>query len=228
MQSDLSVMLLRTLFLYFVILVIFRIMGKREIGQLSVFDFVVSVMIAELAVLSIEDPKMPLIKGLLPMFILTGTQVFISYLSLKNKRIRDLLDGRPSIIIEKGKLQEKEMARQRYNIDDLLTQLREKNITNLADVEFAILETTGKLSVKKKDSKGALTPEDLGIRVNTVGMPLPVIIDGEVLDHNLEKLGKTRLWLKQRLKQFGTTDFQKVFFASVDEMGRMFVDLRHR
>ncbi len=228
MQSDLSIMLLRTLFLYFIILMIFRIMGKREIGKLSIFDFAVSVMIAEMAVFTIEDPEMPLIKGLLPIFILTATQVLLSFLSLKSRRVRDLLDGRPSIIIEKGILMEKEMARQRYNIDDLLTQLREKNITNLADVEFAVLETSGKLSVKKRDGKEALTPDDLGIRVTTVGVPLPVIVDGEVLDHNLEKLGITRLWLKQRLKEFGTTDFQKVFFASVDEMGRMFVDLRDR
>lgn len=228
MQSDLSIILLRTLFLYFVILVMYRIMGKREIGKLSIFDFAVSIMIAEIAVFAIEEPKMPLIKGLLPIFILVITQISISFVSLKSKKIRDMLDGRPSIVINKGRLMEKEMAKQRYNLDDLLTQLREKDITNLADVEFAVLESSGKLSVKKKDGKEPLTADDLGISVPRVGVPLPVIVDGEVLDENLEIMGKTRLWLKQRLKEFGTTDFNKVFFASCDEMGNMFVDLRNR
>lgn len=228
MQSDLVVMLLRTLILYFVILIMFRIMGKREIGKLSIFDLTVSVMIAEIAVFSIEDPDLPLIKGLMPIFALVLTQVVISFLSLKSRRLRDVIDGRPSIIIDKGKINEKEMSRQRYNFDDLLTQLREKNIMNLADVEFAVLETSGKLNVKKKDGKEPLTPEDIGLRVPPIGVPLPVIVDGEVLDQNLEKLGKTRLWLKQRLKEFGTTEFNKVFFASVDELDNMFVDLRNR
>lgn len=228
MQSDLVIMLLRTLFLYFVILMMFRIMGKREIGKLSIFDLVVSIMIAEIAVFSIEDPDMPLLKGLLPMFMLVLTQILISYISLKSRRMRELLDGRPSIIIEKGKLNQQEMKRQRYNFDDLLTQLREKDIHNLADVELAMLETTGKLSVQRKKSREALTAEDLGIQKLTLGTPLPVIIDGEVMDENLEKLGKTRLWLKQRLKHYGTTDFQQVFFASVDETDQLFVDLRQK
>lgn len=228
MQSELLIMLLRTLFLYFLILVMFRIMGKREIGKLSIFDLVVSVMIAEIAVFSIEDPDMPLVKGIVPMLLLVMAQILTSFISLKSKSFRDLIDGKPSIIIEKGKINEREMKRQRYNFDDLLTQLREKNITNIADVEFAVLETTGKLSVQKKIEKEPVTPQDLGLRIVPTGLPLPVIVDGEVLDENLEKLGKTRLWLKQRLKEFGTTDFHKVFFASVDELGNMFVDLRNR
>lgn len=228
MQSDLTIMLLRTLFLYFVILFVYRVMGKREIGKLSVFDFVVSFMIADIAVFAIEDPEMPLITGLGPIAVLVFTQIGISYLSLKSRKLREIVDGKPSIIIEKGKINEQEMRRQRYNFDDLLTQLREKNITNIADVEFAVLETSGKLSVIKKPEKESITPEAIGIKVENGGIPLPVIIDGEVIDENLEKIGKTRLWLKQRLKAYGTTDFQKVFFASVDEKGEMFVDLRDR
>lgn len=228
MQSDITIMMLRTLFLYFVILFVYRIMGKREIGKLSVFDFVVSFMIADIAVFAIEDPEMPLITGLGPIAVLALTQIGISYLTLKNRKLREILDGKPSIIIEKGKINEKEMRRQRYNFDDLLTQLREKNITNIADVEFAYLETSGKLSVIKKPEKESITPETIGIKVDNGGIPVPVIIDGEVIDENLEKLGKNRLWLKQRLKVYGTTDFQKVIFASVDEKGHMFVDLRDR
>jgi len=226
MQSELTIMLLRTLFLYFVILFVLRIMGKREIGKLSVFDFVVSIMIAEIAVFSIEDPKMPLLNGILPIFILVATQIFISFLSLKSKKIRDIFDGSPTVIIEHGRINDREMARHRYNLDDLMMQLREKNVGNIADVEFAVLEPSGKLSIVKKLEKSAITREDLGIKPIINGIPTPVIIDGQVIDHNLEKVGKTRLWLKQRLKKFGTTDFQKVFFASIDEMGNIFVDLK--
>lgn len=214
MQSDLAIMLLRTLFLYFFIMIMFRVMGKREIGKLSIFDLVVSIMIAEIAVFSIEDPDMPLIRGIGPMVFLVIIQIALSHISLKNRTIREFIDGKPSVIIDKGQLNAKEMRRLRYNFDDLMTQLREKSVTNITDVEFAILETTGKLSVILKEEKDNLS------------IALPVIIDGEVLDENLDKLGKTRLWLKQQLKDYGTTDFQRVFFASVDANGLLFVDLR--
>lgn len=226
MGSDVAIMLLRTLFLYFVIMVTLRIMGKREIGKLSLFDFVVAIMIAEVAVFSIEDPNLPLIKGILPIFVLMLTQMVFSYLSLKSKKLRDLIDGRSAILIENGKIKDKEMARNRYNMDDLLIQLREKNIANLADVEFAILEPSGKLSVIKKPDKQPVTREDLGIKPPANGIPTPVIIDGRVIEENLQKVGKSKLWLKQQLKKFGTTDFHKVIFCSVDQHGNMFVDLK--
>jgi uncharacterized membrane protein YcaP (DUF421 family) len=149
--------ILRTLLIYFFINVILRVMGKREIGKLSVFDLVISIMIAEAAVLVIEDVNRPLWEGILPIAILAMIQIVIAFVTLKSRRARSIFEGTPSVIIENGKLKRDEMRKQRYSLDDLIMQLREKNVYNVADVEFAILETTGKLTVETKDNfrKGA-------------------------------------------------------------------------
>ncbi|CCQ93284.1 conserved membrane hypothetical protein [[Clostridium] ultunense Esp] len=225
-MNDFWIMMFRTLILYFFIMFSMRIMGKREIGKLSVFDLVVSIIIAEIAAFTIDDPKLEFYKGIFPILLLVTIQILISYLSLKSKSFREIVEGKSTILIEKGKINDREMARHRYNMDDLLIQLREKNISNLSDVEFAFLEPSGKLSVIKKPEKMPVTLSDLGLPPKEEGMPLPVIVDGEVLDENLEKLGKTRLWLKQQLKPFGSTDFQKVMFASADPYGRLYVDYK--
>lgn len=140
----------RTLFLYAVILLIFRLMGKREIGELSILDLVVYIMIAELAVVAIETPDSEILKNVLPMLLLMVVQIVLAILSLKSKTFRDVVDGKPTIIINKGKIDENAMRKQRYNFDDLLLQLREKDISKISDVEFAILESSGTLSVFEK------------------------------------------------------------------------------
>lgn len=221
-------MLVRTMVMYAFILIILRLMGKREIGKLSVFDLVVSIIIAEIAALTIDDTEMPLYKGLLPIALLAVIQIVFSFLSLKSRRFREWLDGKPSLIIDRGKIRDREMAKHRYNMDDLLMQLREKDIGSVADVEFAFLEPTGKLSVIKKREKSPVTYEDMGIRQAKSAMHLPLIIDGEIDQENLKRLGKTELWLKQRLKAFGSTDFSKVAFASADEDGNMYVDYKDK
>ncbi len=143
--------ILRTLLLYGVILFIFRVMGKREIGELSILDLVVFIMIGEMAVIAIEQPKDSIFHTIVPMIVLTIAQIAFAYFSLKSEMFRRLVDGSPTIIINNGKIDEKAMRKQRYNFDDLLIQLREKNIKNIADVEFAILEPSGKLSVFEKE-----------------------------------------------------------------------------
>ncbi|QZA33884.1 DUF421 domain-containing protein [Hydrogenibacillus sp. N12] len=225
-MQELWVMLTRTLILYGFILVTLRVMGKREIGKLSVFDLVVSIIIAEIAAFTIDDTKMPLYKGLLPIALLAAVQIAFSYLSLKSRRFRELIDGKPSLIIEKGKIRDAEMRRHRYNIDDLLMQLREKDIADLGEVEFAFLEPTGKLSVIKKRSKQPVTNEDLGRNVPSDGLMLPLIIDGEILQDNLRRLGKDEWWLKMQLRYHGSADVKDVLFAGADETGRFFVDYR--
>ncbi|MNB73351.1 hypothetical protein D3C75_199580 [compost metagenome] len=140
-----------TLLMYVTIFLCMRIMGKREIGKLSVFDLTISIMIAEIATFVIEDIKRPLYDGFVPMATLVLTQVLLAHLSLKSRKLRLLIDGRPSVLISDGTIRPKEMRKQRYNIDDLLLQLRGQNITNLADVEFAILEPTGQLTVIEKN-----------------------------------------------------------------------------
>ncbi|PLR83898.1 MULTISPECIES: DUF421 domain-containing protein [Bacillus] len=200
----------RTLFVYTLILFIFRLMGKREIGELSILDLVVFIMIAELAVVAIEDPKDPLIDTILPMGLLMVVQIGLAFISLKSKKFRDLIDGRPSVIINKGKIDEKAMKQQRYNFDDLMLQLREKHIRNIADVEFAILEPSGQLSVfeKSKDA-GQIT--------------IPLIVDGVIQAEHLATIDKTSLWLRQELRKRGYKDVKKISFCSFQN-GKFFID----
>lgn len=220
-------MIFRTLFLYFFILVVLRMMGKREIAKLSVIDLVITIMIAEISVIAIEDTTKPLLYELVPIGILMTLQVIIAWISLKSRKMRRILEGTPTVLIEKGKINDREMARLRYNMDDLLQQLREKNISNVADVEFAILETSGKLSVFPKEPRTPVTKEDLRLNVSRPSrFPTPLIIDGKVLDEHLEKMGKTRFWLKNQVQKHNVNDFKKVAFCSIDGEGNIFVDLK--
>ncbi|SFK69130.1 Uncharacterized membrane protein YcaP, DUF421 family [Paenibacillus sp. 1_12] len=215
----------RTIFVYFIVFVTMRIMGKREIGKLSVFDLVISIMIAEIAVFVLEDMNKSLIDGILPMFTLVGVQLVIAYLSLKNEKLRRLFEGKSSLIIENGKLNREEMRRQRYNLDDLLLQLRQSKVMDVANVEFAILEPSGKLTVVEKKEPTA-TPAEGKSLFRYEGLPLPLIMDGKVQDENLEKLGKTRFWLKSELQLQGIKEFRDVFFCTLDHRGKWFVDRR--
>lgn len=210
--------LLRTIIMYFFIVVLFRIMGKREIGQLSIIDLVVSIMLAELAVVAIENNNTPLLQAILPMILLMSIQVAMSYVSLKSQKLRELLDGKPSVLIKQGKIDEKEMKKQRYNFNDLLTQLREKNVRNLHDVEFAFLETSGKLSVvtKDKENQNNKSPR----------MPLQLILDGKIQEENLQKINQTPLWLRQQLRKLGYQDLKKIFLCSLEEDNTFFIDLK--
>lgn len=221
MDGSLTVVL-RVIFLYFFLLIVFRLMGKREIGELSILDFVILIMIGELAVLSIEDPKTPMFRTILSISVLATVQIVFSFLSLKNEKIRHYMDGKPATIIDKGKIDEKEMRKQRYNFDDLLIQLREKNVNKVSDVEFAILEPTGELSVFEKDKKNdgkQTTSQDLN-------KPLPLILDGKVKEKHLEQIGQTPLWLRQQLRQLGYKDVKKISYCEFRPDGSFFVDMK--
>ncbi|WP_066311700.1 DUF421 domain-containing protein [Bacillus sp. FJAT-29814] len=206
----------RTLILYILIHIIFRVMGKREIGELSILDLVVFIMIGELAVVAIERPNVRIFDAILPMVILMLIQISMAFFSLKSKKFRDLVDGKPSIIINRGKVDEDAMRKQRYNFDDLLTQLREKNIRSIGDVEFAILESSGSLSVIEKLKTNNETKSG--------DITIPLILDGTIDEENLRKINKTNLWLRQELKKQGYRDIKKISFCSY-ENGKFFVDL---
>jgi uncharacterized membrane protein YcaP (DUF421 family) len=213
----------RTVLIYFAVFLTMRIMGKREIGKLSVFDLVISVMVAEIAVFVLEDLNKPIMDGVLPMLTLVMIQIFIAYISLKSEKLRRIFEGRPSYIIQNAKLNREEMQRHRYNLDDLLLQLRQNKVMNVADVEFAILEPTGKLTVVEKQTQAAdKTAGHPTYRYE--GLPMALIMDGKVQDESLRKLGKTRFWLKRELMDKGVKDFKEVFFCSYDHQGKWFID----
>ncbi|WP_175990902.1 DUF421 domain-containing protein [Bacillus sp. Marseille-Q1617] len=211
-MEEYGVIIIRTLFLYLLITFIFRIMGKREIGELSILDLVVFIMIAEMAVLAIEEPSDPIIHTILPIGVMVIVQFISAWLSLRSKSFREFVDGKPTVLIHNGKIDEKEMKKQRYNYDDLLLQLREKDIFNLADVEFAVLEPSGSLSVLKNEKK---TPGSL---------TLPLILDGQVQSNHLEMMGKTSFWLRKELRQRGYKEISDISFCSFHN-GQFYIDL---
>ncbi|MFF2094010.1 YetF domain-containing protein [Paenibacillus sp. NPDC058174] len=241
-------LLVRTVIIYFIVFLIMRAMGKREIGKLSVFDLVISVMIAEIAVIVIEDLSRPMWEGIMPMVVLLAIQIGMAIIGLKSRKFRQLTDGKPSIIMAKGKLNRDVMRKQRYNLDDLMLQLRENGMSRLADVEFAILETTGKLSVIPKESEddqdhdmshkhqselGDMDDSHNGTKTSKSAippkyrfetLPVPLIMDGKVQDNNLAQLEKTRFWLKNVLQEQGVNDFKDVFLCTIDHKGRVFID----
>lgn len=201
-MEDYLIIIFRTCFLYVLILAIFRLMGKREVGELSVMDLVIFVIIAEVASFALDDLESPLFASILPMIILLIIQVFSAYLSLKNKKIRDLIDGDPTLLVRNGVILENEMRKQRYNLDDLCLQLRENGIASVTDVAYAYLEPSGNLTVYKKDEKAFV---------------YPLIVDGDIQERHLDILHKDVEWLMAELSKQGVQDVKTVFFCIWEE-----------
>lgn len=181
--------LIKTLFYYITISVFYRMMGKREVGELKVIDLVVSMFIANIVAMGIENSEESILLSLLPVLLLVLLQVITSKLSLKYTKVRKLVDGSPSVIINRGKINFKEMLAQRYNLDDLLMELRSQGIKSIEEVDYAILEISGRLSVFLKE--------------NDKNYPLPVILDGKVDEDVLVQINKSKKWIEEAVKNEG-------------------------
>lgn len=221
-----NLVIIRTLILYTAVVVFLRIMGKRQIGQLQPYELVVIIMISELAAIPMQNTGIPIINGLVPIFILFAAEVVLSFTALKSERARGVICGKPSILIANSRINEEEMRRLRYNINDLLEQLRLKDVTNISDVEYAILETGGQLSVIFKSQKRPVEPADLGIATGYEGLSTTVVVDGHVIHENLQKVFLNLDWLKAELNKDGVGSFSDVFFASVNPQGELFYQLK--
>ncbi|HHV59691.1 MAG TPA: DUF421 domain-containing protein [Clostridiaceae bacterium] len=212
----------RTLILYILVVLVMRLMGKRQAGELQPFEFVAAIMISELAAIPMQNTGIPLINGIIPILTLLFAQIALSLICLKSNIVRGLIYGKPVILIENGRIQEKNLRKEMYTLIDLIEQLRMKNMHNIADVEFAILETTGQISIIPKSQKRPVTPEDLNIPTKYEGMSLTIILDGEVILKNLEKAGLTEDWLQNELKSKGIGSTKDVLYASLDTEGNLF------
>jgi uncharacterized membrane protein YcaP (DUF421 family) len=178
----------RTTFFYFFIVLSYRIMGKREIAQLGIIDLIVSILIAELVAISIENINDTIFLTIIPIGILVLLEIVLAFISMKSRTFRNLFDGKPSLIIAGGKVNYKEMIRQRYSMDDLLLSMRQKEIKSIEEVEYAFLEPNGKLSIFKYNlfhTKG--------------NYPMPIIVDGELQKKALNYLKKDKKWLEEQL-----------------------------
>lgn len=213
----------RTAILYLLVVVIIRLMGKHQIGQLQPFELVITIMISELAAVPMQDTDIPLLHGIIPILTLLLIQISLSLLTLKNETARRIICGGPSILIENGKINQAELTRLRYNLNDLLEQLRLKDMPNIADVEYAILETSGKLSIIPKSQKRPVNPEDLKLETPYEGLPVTLIVDGVLKDKNLSRLNLTQDWLRDELNKYGLVSWDQVLLASLDTTGRLFL-----
>lgn len=186
----------KTTLLYFIIILAYRIMGKKEVGQLSIIDLIVSLLIAELAAISIEDTDLSIFRSIVPIFVLVVIQVLLSFLSLKNSNFRKSVEGSPTVIIREGKIKFNEMTKLRYSLDDLITQLREQGIKSIEEVSYAVLENDGKLSVFQ----------------NTKDYPMPIIMDGVINNEVLKDMKKNTNWVIKILKD-RNLKLQDIFYA---------------
>ncbi len=199
MVIEMITVLIRTIFFYFFIFIIYRIMGKREVGQLSIIDLIVSLLIAELTVISIENYNKSMLYSLIPIVVLVLLQCILAYISLKKPKFRIFLDGNPSLIIKEGKINYNEMLKQRYNLDDLLVQLRDKGYRSIEEVEYAVLENNGTLSIFPYET-------------NKTPLPLPIILDGDIQEDTLKHLKKDKKWVYNFLERKNLT-LEEIFFA---------------
>ncbi|MCI8479124.1 MAG: DUF421 domain-containing protein [Oscillospiraceae bacterium] len=213
---------LRTIILYLLIIVGIRLMGKRQVGELEPSELVLALIIADLAAVPMQDFGIPLLTGIIPIFTLLCITMILSILTMNSVKFRALVCGRPSIIVENGKIHQREMQKNRFTLDELMEELRMKGITDLSTVKYAILETNGQISVLPYANQLPVTAEQMQVTPDDVGLPLIVINDGHVLDHNLRTRGLDRAWLQKQISKYGIKEPDDVFLLTVDEQNRVY------
>jgi len=196
-----------------------RLLGKRQLGEMEISEFIVAALIADLAASPLQDIGIPLLNGLIPIAVLFCLEVIIAGLSMRSIRLRGLIFGKPSIIIDGGKICISEMQKNRFTPDELLEELRLKSINDITTVDYAILETSGELNIILKADYAPLTASDLGIKLPEKGYPHIVINQGKIISNNLRLLGRDEKWLN---KQLGSRSPQDIFLFTVAEDGTVF------
>lgn len=211
----------RSIILYIIILIVMRLMGKREIGQLQPFELVIAIMIADLASIPMTEAGIPIWSGIIPILALLIMHLIISMMNMKSIRMREIVCGKPTILIYRGKIDEKALKKERFTINELEERLRGNNVNNIGDVEYAILETSGQLTVIQKPNKRNTIPEDFNIMPDYEGISYDLVIDGVIMTENLQKIGKNYEWLKKSVQKFGFNP-EEALIVTLDGKGQIF------
>ncbi|WP_281538940.1 DUF421 domain-containing protein [Romboutsia timonensis] len=198
-----------------------RLMGKREIGQLQPFELAISIMIADLASIPMTDTGVPISNGIIPILGLLVMHLVISVVNLKSIKAREIICGKPRILIYRGRIDEKALKKERFTINELEERLRGNNVVNLGDVEYAILETSGNITVIQKPEKRNTIPEDFNIVPDYEGISYDLVVDGKIMDENLKKLGKNYQWLKKQVEKFNIRP-EEALVVTIDGKGQIF------
>ena len=212
---------IRAIILYIIVLVVMRLMGKREIGQLQPFELAISIMIADLASIPMTETGIPISNGIIPILGLLVMHLMISMINIKSMKAREVICGKPRILIYRGKIDEGALKKERFTINELQERLRGNNVVNIGDVEYAILETSGQVTVIQKPNKRTVIPEDLNIMPDYEGITYDLVVDGKVMYDNLKALGKDYNWLKKQVSQFKINP-EEALIVTLDAKGQIF------
>lgn len=218
-----AIIVIRTFIIYLALLVSMRIMGKRQLGELEISELVVAVMAADVASMPLQDIGIPLINGLIPVALLFSFEILVTGASTKSIRFRTFVYGKPSILVENGRINQQEMRKNRFTIDELYEELRQQGVTDVSTVERAVLETGGILNVVLFPAHQPPTCEQLGIQTPSVSYPTVIINDGRVLTQNLKMMGLDEKWLQKTLRQNGFHHSAEVYLLSVDALGKLYI-----
>lgn len=212
---------IKTIIIYLLVLIAVRLMGKRELGQLQPFELVVIIIIADVASVPMQDVGTPLLQGIIPILALLVGEIAVSYLNIKFTFFNKLISGRSTVLIDKGRILEKSLKKQRYTIEGLMEELRIGGYPNISDIEYAILETSGQLSIIPKTEKNNVTIGDLNITQDKVGYPRVIVREGTIYENNMKDLGLDRKWLDKNLAD-KKTKLSDVFVLIVDESKKIY------
>lgn len=220
-----AIIFVRTLILYFSLLISMRLMGKRQLGEMELSEFIVAALIADLAATPLQDIGIPLINGLVPIITLFCLEIIIAGLSLRFVGARKLFFGTPGIMIQKGQIDIAQMRKNRFTLDELMQELRAQGVTEISQIEYAVLETNGQLSVILSPAAQPVTPAMLGIEAEPISYPHIVINDGKVLEKNLRLAGRDIRWLNKELSQHGISDASAVYLMTLSKSGETHIQL---
>lgn len=221
---DELVALIRGMIAFFVLLIYTRMLGKHQVSQLTFFDYIIGITVGSITATMTTDLSIRLLPQLIGLTTWMALALLLQVVTLKSRWLRKMVDGEPTVVIQNGKMLEQNMAKLRYGTTDLLESLRLKGVFSPADVEFAILERNGDLAVLKKAQLLPVTPQDLNIPTQYVGVPTEVIVEGELMLQNLRDLHLTQAWVMEQLQNLGIGNIKAVMYASVDTQGTLYVD----
>ena len=217
-----AIIFVRTVILYFAILISMRIMGKRQLGEMEISEFIVAALIADLAATPLQDIGIPLLNGLVPIIIMFCFEIIIAGLNMRSIKLRKLTYGRPEIIIRNGRIIREAMQKNRFTLDELMQELRAQGLTDTAQVEYAVLETNGQLSIILKSGDQPATASQMGVDADDVSYAHIIINEGRILDNNLKLLGRDRRWLANELKRQNLRSADEVYILTLSENGSVF------
>lgn len=218
-----AIIIIRTFIIYFALLVSMRIMGKRQIGELEISELVVTVLLADVTAMPLQDIGIPLINGLIPLILLLCYEILVAGAVTKNIRFRRFVCGSPSVLVERGRVNQTEMRKNRFTLDELYEELRQQGVTDLSKIEYAILETSGILNVIPFPAERPPTCAQMGIEVPSTSYPTIIINEGRILSGNLAMMGYNEKWLIKELMQRGISDAGDVYLMSVDGLGNIYL-----